>query len=120
MNGTVVSYETISETTLLRVAIIDTGVDAMHPDLARVARGVRLLVEDGEVRQSDDWTDASGHGTACAGIISRGLTTRIELLAVRLVDGERGSSPLALAGAIRWAVAWADRATSSTTKSTLS
>ncbi len=57
------------------------------------------------MRQSDDWTDASGHGTACAGIVSRGLMTRIELLAVRLVDGERGSSPLALAEAIRWAAA---------------
>jgi uncharacterized NAD-dependent epimerase/dehydratase family protein len=97
--------ESLSRPAPLRIAIVDTGIDAAHPDLARVARGVRLLVEGGEVRQSDDWTDASGHGTACAGIVSRGLTTRIELLAVRLVDGERGSSPLALAEAIRWAAA---------------
>jgi uncharacterized NAD-dependent epimerase/dehydratase family protein len=99
------SSESLSRTSSLRVAIVDTGLDPAHPDLARVAKGVRLVVEGGEVRHSDDWTDASGHGTACAGIVSRGLRSRIELLAVRLVDGERGSSPLSLAEAIRWATA---------------
>jgi uncharacterized NAD-dependent epimerase/dehydratase family protein len=95
-----------TSTPLLRVAIADTGIDPAHPDLARVAAGVRFaLDEGGGVQRSDDWRDTLGHGTACAGIVSRGISSRIALLALRVVSGERGSGPLALAEAIGWAVA---------------
>jgi subtilisin family serine protease len=48
-----------------KVALLDTGVDATHPELAdKVVPGTSLL--DG----SDGWTDPSGHGTWLAGIIA--------------------------------------------------
>src|SRR5439155_12592282 len=48
-----------------KVALLDTGVDALHPDLAgKVAPGTSIL--DG----SNGMTDPSGHGTWLAGIIA--------------------------------------------------
>ncbi len=89
----------------MRDALLETGVDPSHPDLAPVAAGVHLVAQGDEVLHDGDWIDTEGHGTACAGIVSRGISTRIELCAARVVDGARGSSPVALAEAIRWAVA---------------
>jgi uncharacterized NAD-dependent epimerase/dehydratase family protein len=94
----------VTTPSLLRAAVIDTGIDPSHPDLAPVAGGVRLQAVDAGVQPDDVWTDQSGHGTACAGILSRGLKNRIELLAVRVAGGERGSSSRVLAEAIRWSV----------------
>jgi uncharacterized NAD-dependent epimerase/dehydratase family protein len=90
--------------TLLRAAVIDTGVDPAHPDLAPVADGVHFFIAGGGVQQDGAWTDTAGHGTACAGILSRGLRAQIELLAVRVVDGERGSDPRVLEEGLRWAI----------------
>jgi uncharacterized NAD-dependent epimerase/dehydratase family protein len=95
----------VTETTPLRVAVVDTGIDSAHPDVAKVAGGIHLVAAAEGVRRDEAWVDRSGHGTACAGIVSRGLRTRIELLAVRVVDGERGASTRVLAEAIGWAVA---------------
>src|SRR5438128_11843393 len=48
-----------------RVALLDTGIDALHPDLAgKVVPGTSIL--DG----SNGMTDPSGHGTWLAGIIA--------------------------------------------------
>lgn len=89
----------------LRIAILDTGVDPAHPDLAPIAAGVRLIQEGDRVSPHPTFTDTTGHGTACAGIVSRGLRSRIELLAARVVDGDRGGGPRVLAEGLRWAVA---------------
>ncbi|MGH9011043.1 MAG: S8 family serine peptidase, partial [Acidimicrobiia bacterium] len=46
------------------VAVLDSGIDASHPDLAgRVVAGRNV------VDSNDDTTDRSGHGTSMAGII---------------------------------------------------
>src|SRR5690349_3565675 len=80
----------------LRVAVIDTGIDPSHPEIAEVVGGARFSIgADGAVIVGDDWLDTSGHGTACAGIISRGISSRIELCALRVVD-ERGASTVRL------------------------
>ncbi|HEX6501561.1 MAG TPA: type VII secretion-associated serine protease mycosin [Micromonosporaceae bacterium] len=105
------------------VAVVDSGVDARHPQLAgAVVPGVDLL--DG----GDGRTDCVGHGTAVASIIAgrgvpaadrspaaalfRGLAPGATILPVRVseqtADGGSGTgrtvSPDAFAAAIRWAV----------------
>ena len=50
----------------VRVAVIDTGVDASHPDLAGRVAGGRDFVGGGRPH------DANGHGTQVAGIIAAG------------------------------------------------
>ncbi len=57
----------------VRVAVVDSGIDADHPALdgcVDVDGGVAFSVEGGQVvRHDGPHDDSFGHGTACAGII---------------------------------------------------
>jgi len=55
------------------VAIIDSGIDATHPDLTgKVKEWVEAKRENTRiVFEPSDAGDSAGHGTACAGIISK-------------------------------------------------
>ena len=57
---------------LLRIGILDTGIDAQHPDLAGgVAAGIALLAEArGAEAQDASAMDYNGHGTQVAGIVA--------------------------------------------------
>jgi membrane-anchored mycosin MYCP len=100
----------------VRVAVLDSGVDADHPQLrGQVATGRDFLHGDASGRQ-----DCVGHGTAVASLIAarpvegaglRGLAPGATIVPVRVseqTDTEPGSSgpvsPARFAAAIDWAV----------------
>jgi subtilisin family serine protease len=87
----------------VRVAVVDSGVDADHPEIAgRVAGYVDVAVgPEGEVVLDEaPHEDTSGHGTACAGLIL-GVAPEAELYSVRVM-GRRGGKGAALIAGIRW------------------
>jgi subtilisin family serine protease len=55
------------------VAIIDSGIDVRHPDLmSKVMESVEARIENKKVVFDPSNTgDSAGHGTACAGIVSK-------------------------------------------------
>lgn len=57
----------------VRVAVIDSGIDREHPDLKGKIKESVEARRDGKrvVFDPSDTGDSAGHGTACAGIISR-------------------------------------------------
>ncbi len=70
------------------VAVVDSGVDATHPDLTARARPQINLVKDGRAG------DPNGHGTHVAGIVAAsldgagvaGLAHEVSVLPVRVLD----------------------------------
>ncbi len=89
------------------VAVIDSGVDTGHPELARKVLGAKSFV-GGSARQ-----DTLGHGTFVAGLIAAGVDNGIgiaglapsaELLVAKVVTRSRAIPVEAEAKAIRWAV----------------
>jgi subtilisin family serine protease len=89
----------------VKVAVVDSGVDADHPLIdGRVAGYVAISVsDDGElVLEDGSHEDTSGHGTACAGIVL-GIAPECKLYSVRVM-GRRGGKGSALVAGIRWVV----------------
>ncbi|MFI7077054.1 type VII secretion-associated serine protease mycosin [Micromonospora sp. NPDC049903] len=92
------------------VAVIDSGVDGSHPDLAgQVLPGLDLVSPDGAAEP-----DPVGHGTTVAGLIAGrnddrrgvvGLAPDSRILPVRVLDEEnRYDDALIVAKGVRWAV----------------
>ncbi|WP_144119725.1 S8 family serine peptidase [Catellatospora sichuanensis] len=86
------------------VAVVDSGVDAGHPDLAGSILPGADFTEDGP---GDGQKDSDGHGTAMAGLIAahgrvRGVAPEAKILPVRTVTRSIGTG--ALARGIQWAV----------------
>jgi subtilisin family serine protease len=91
----------------VKVAIIDSGVDAGHPRVGGLAGAVSFEADtsepDGVRVVEGDHEDYVGHGTACAGII-RSLAPEAELYSVRVLGANlKGRGAIFHAG-IRWAV----------------
>jgi subtilisin len=88
----------------IRVCVVDSGIEGNHPLVGPIA-GAWAVVEtpDGYAVEPTEPRDASGHGTACAGIIRRAAPD-CALYSVRVL-GERltGTGDMLLAG-LRWAV----------------
>lgn len=89
----------------VKVAIIDTGIDTSHPDLA-VQGGVNY------VKRAKGYQDDNGHGTHVAGIVGAlnndlgvvGVAPNVDLFAVKVLDS-RGSGYLSdVIRGIDWSV----------------
>ncbi len=101
------AWEVLPPLARVRVAVIDSGLDLGHPDLAGRVAAARSFV-GGTPR------DTRGHGTLVAGVIAAasengigiaGMAPSAELLVAKVVDRD-GMIPVeAEARAIRWAVA---------------
>ncbi|WP_309115921.1 S8 family serine peptidase [Saccharothrix sp.] len=87
-----------------KVAVLDTGIDVTHPDLADA------VVDAAVFADSDSTDDRKGHGTHVAATITgsgpyRGVAPDAKLLNAKVLDDNgRGKSSDAIAG-MEWAVA---------------
>ena len=89
------------------VAVVDTGIDATHPDLqGQVASGYDFVNDDA------DPTDDHGHGTRMAGIVAAvsenaegvaGVAPQAVLLPVKVLDGDGYGSYSVVASGILYA-----------------
>lgn len=89
----------------VRVALIDSGVDVGHPELrGKIRESVEAVVEGGRIQFRPSVSgDVAGHGTACAGIITR-IAPDVELYSVKVLGPKAsGSGDIFLAG-LDWAI----------------
>ncbi len=94
----------------VRVAVIDSGIEFDHEAVGGQVRG-GVIVEYDETTESsvridpdDQPQDASGHGTACAGII-HALAPEAELYSVRVLGRNMRGRAIQFAAGLEWAVA---------------
>jgi subtilisin len=93
------------------VALLDTGVDATHPDLAgRIVDALEVVRARGrfrvESRPVPIDNDGSGHGTAVASVIAR-LAPNARIIDIRIAESEREGRGEALLAGLR--AAWERR-----------
>lgn len=90
------------------IAVVDTGVDALHPDLLGATVAGRDLVND-DLDPSDD----EGHGTGVAGVIAArtnnlvglaGVCWACSLMPVKVLDSTGSGKTSTIAAGIVWAV----------------
>lgn len=91
----------------VNVAVIDTGIDMQHPDLADNVKGGYNSVNPDESPQDDQ-----GHGTHVAGTIAAvpnnkgviGVAPHANLYAVKVLDKDGGGTYSTIIAGIDWAV----------------
>lgn len=89
----------------VKVAVIDSGVDATHPDIGSV-QGYAEISEDKDLKlvcNTEPHDDSFGHGTACAGLI-RSLAPACELYSVKVLGSKATGQGRVFAAGVRWAI----------------
>ena len=88
----------------VKVAIVDSGIDASHADVGSV-QGYMVVDEgpDGLVFDVGPHEDLFGHGTACAGII-RSFAPECELYSVRVLGRALLGRGAVFVAGLRWAI----------------
>ncbi|MFB6220619.1 MAG: S8 family peptidase [Halolamina sp.] len=92
------------------VAVLDTGIDADHPDLRSSLGTGAAAVECSDTDCTVVWDDDNGHGTHCAGIAGAidnsqgvvGVSPRATLHAVKVLTGDGAGSVSDIAAGIEW------------------
>jgi subtilisin family serine protease len=91
----------------VKVAIVDSGIEAGHPMVGEVHGAVALEWDPsapGSIRYEDGpHDDLYGHGTACAAII-RAVAPDCELYSVRVLGEKLTGKGQVFAAGLRWAV----------------
>jgi subtilisin family serine protease len=91
----------------VRVAVVDSGVDAAHPLVGHVEQFVAIDRDDTEDTglriTHGPHEDLFGHGTACAAII-RELAPEVELVSVRVLGDNLKGSAGAFAEGVQWCI----------------
>ncbi len=77
----------------MKVAVVDSGINAEHSHIGKVAGGVSFV--------SDDWKDFVGHGTAVAAAICS-HEPRVELYAVKIFDRSFATQIVSVVKALEW------------------
>jgi subtilisin family serine protease len=94
------------------VGLLDTGVDASHPDLkGRIGKWAEFDGQGHKVTGSQPH-DSDEHGTHCAGTISGGNTSgrfigmapAVKIAAALVLNGEQGGTDAQVLAGIDWAV----------------
>lgn len=89
----------------LRVAIVDSGVEASHQAVGgRIVESVRVVLSGDEIAiLPDPEGDVVGHGTAAAGIV-HAIAPAADLLSVRVLGPDNRATGLAFLAALEWAI----------------
>lgn len=87
----------------VRVAVLDSGVDADHPQVGRVEGYVDVRGRDSIAHETSEHEDEFGHGTACAGII-RSLVPDCELYSIKVLGPLLMGRGAVFAAGLRWAL----------------
>jgi len=101
----------------ITVAILDSGADALHPDLQDSLVGFRDFVNNQEDLDPSDGIDAyddNGHGTACAWLVAgsgidnggnyTGMAPGADLLIIKILDSAGNGEDSVIATGIEYAV----------------
>lgn len=91
----------------VKVAILDTGIDIDHSDLAGNVKGGWNIIAD-----NSDFDDPNGHGTHCAGIVAAadngfgviGVAPEAHLYGVKVLDRRGRGTEDDVAAGILWAI----------------
>ena len=92
----------------IRVGVVDSGADMLHPDLRANIKGGRDFVQN-----DDDPTDENGHGTHVAGTVGAldnnlgvvGVAPDVDLFILRVLNAEGSGSTGNVIRAVDWAIA---------------
>lgn len=101
--GAAAAWPLVEGKQLPPVAVLDSGVDATHPDLAGKVVAARDFVDT-----SGDPSDAGWHGTAVAGVLSGSSTSvcpHCAIVSAKVLDARDEGGDAEIARALRWAVA---------------
>jgi subtilisin family serine protease len=90
----------------VKVAVIDSGIDASHPLVGPLQGGVVVTADRATgqaIVKEEAHTDVFGHGTACGAII-RSIAPECDLYSVRVLSGQLSGKGEVFIEGLRWAV----------------
>ncbi len=86
---------------LVRVGVVDSGINAGDPQVLAVEGGVGIRFKDGRIERDSSWEDRLGHGTAVAATL-REHAPRAVLYAIRVFHRTLEAHFEAILDAIDW------------------